>query len=1002
MALVHSSLVNGQDKPFTLINEDDGLAGNNVHDVVRDELGFLWIGTDNGLSKYDGERFANYRISQGMPGNLVWSLAVDDQKRVYAACYQKGLAIIENNVVKKVFHLKGRFADSFRKLYYSKTYQTLFVGTDLGLFYLKDSTFIKISPTVVEKTKLSVLSIIEHGGAILYTIHSENDSVSGIFRIDFVQQNMKQPKVTTLLIGNKGFGCAVIGDNVYANSFHRIFKLCPGSSRAIEFTQTDRHFLVWCMTAISKNELLLGGYGEREFSAGIKLLDVSNGKVTSSPFSIGTPSINNIVYDGLSSTILVCSENGLFFLKSSPFEVVDTFKTGIKDISEINDSIFVLTTDNIYQYYKGHRIIYRTINDLDRIITKKRHQTFALTPDKTKKSFKKLMLHFAKDEELVKLSHFIIDKDLLYLVSSKGTISIKVDRPYLPITSGKFTTDNKEFVLWVPDYNILCYFPHYGNNTATIPFKQGNQGDVRNVQEIINNGDVIYFASYFNGLFAVKDGETYYLNSGNSKIDDNISDIDIAPDGGVWCTSNYGNLFRIYFKDSLRLIQSWNERTGGIIGDNYKWLKFTKDFLYIGTNAGLNKIPINQLYQKEIQTVYFYNKTNGYNFISASTPVSDNEGNIYVHTSDHLIKIAPTSNSHPAKNIVFTEIQVNNGEMKEEIFSGASLPFTTNSVKINYALIKFPSSANVRYRYKVNEGEWLPGNSILLQSIKPGKYRIICEAKDLESSMVAQKEINFQIGVPFWQAWWFLVLVFLLILMVIYFIISRRFTIIKRREAEKVTLTRKISELQIQALQAQMNPHFVFNSLNSIQKYILSNKMEDAATYLGIMGSIIRMNLENVSKDYIPLADEISFISKYAEIEKMRFKKDLEISIANKVEKPDEFLIPPMLIQPLIENSIKHGIRNLKRKGIVSVNFDIIDKSLQVMVIDNGVGRNLNKTKNDDGHISYGLELIRERLKLLSEKNGTDKFQISITDLFENGVPAGTQVFVNIPVNISF
>jgi len=219
--------------------------------------------------------------------------------------------------------------------------------------------------------------------------------------------------------------------------------------------------------------------------------------------------------------------------------------------------------------------------------------------------------------------------------------------------------------------------------------------------------------------------------------------------------------------------------------------------------------------------------------------------------------------------------------------------------------------------------------------------------------------------------------------------------VVKKQHLEKYRLLRENSELQIRSLQVQMNPHFIFNILNSIQSLIMQSKTKDALQYLGSLGSIIRMNLENVSEEYIPLEEEIRFLKKYIEIEELRFKKKFQIELQNDIPEMN-LLVPPMLIQPIIETAIKHGVRGLNDGGLVTVGFTIENENLVVTVEDNGIGRIASNMTKIEQHQSKGQELIEKRLNLLNEKNKTTANSISITDLEENGQASGTKVIVTL------
>jgi LytS/YehU family sensor histidine kinase len=297
----------------------------------------------------------------------------------------------------------------------------------------------------------------------------------------------------------------------------------------------------------------------------------------------------------------------------------------------------------------------------------------------------------------------------------------------------------------------------------------------------------------------------------------------------------------------------------------------------------------------------------------------------------------------------------------------------------------------------VNTSNWNEGSNISLQSLKSGKYTIDIEADDLESHSIYRDQISFKIALPLWQEWWFLLLAIITIGLISYLIIRWRIRTYTIQQEEKNKLIRTNSELQIQSLQVQMNPHFIFNSLNSIQNFILSSKIEDAILYLGYLGTIIRMNLENVSKEFIHINDEILFLKKYIAIETMRFKEKLDIRLTSTVT-DQSILIPPMLVQPIIENAIKHGVRHLNHTGIIHVDFAIENDLLHVTIEDNGVGRKQAALNVDKNHKSLGLALIKKRVKLLNEKNQSHDFSLSIEDLQDNGQPSGTKVSITLKI----
>lgn len=598
-------------------------------------------------------------------------------------------------------------------------------------------------------------------------------------------------------------------------------------------------------------------------------------------------------------------------------------------------------------------------------------------------------------ERDIKLIKFNSDGNRIYLVTYLGALSFPDLKTYLPINSGNFISSEDSSIFWSPKYHNLLYYPSI--KTSLIYREFSINKPISDIVKIARKGDAIILASAFNGLYVIKGNNVLQLNSLNSKIDDMLTDLDSDKNGEIWCTSKTGNLFHIGIKDSIAIVQAFNQGNSKIIGEIYKWLKFSRNHLFIGTNKGLNKIPVDQLQNPSIDSVYFFNQNNGYNFISADAPECDNQGNIYIFSPDKIIKISDQNIQIPQKKIVFNNVSVDNIPTQINQLNSKNLRSNTKNIRIRFLVLKYPNSKNVKYRYRINESEWNNGNEIALESLKSGNYKVICEAQDIETSCVYSDSLIFQINKPFWLTGWFIILFVFVLITVIYLIIRSRFVQIAKRKDEKDKLNREIAELQIQSLQSQMNPHFVFNSLNSIQSYILSNKIMEAANYLSSLGKLIRINLEHISEEYISLTDEIKFLEEFINIEKLRFKEALNFTFTCTIENTDHLFLPPMLIQPLIENSIKYRNNSGKVFKSIQIEFELNQDLLITSITDNGIGRDRSSVELNNDHKGMGLKLINERMELLNKKNDTIKFRMIITDLFLDKIPSGTKVQIIIP-----
>ena len=222
----------------------------------------------------------------------------------------------------------------------------------------------------------------------------------------------------------------------------------------------------------------------------------------------------------------------------------------------------------------------------------------------------------------------------------------------------------------------------------------------------------------------------------------------------------------------------------------------------------------------------------------------------------------------------------------------------------------------------------------------------------------------------------------------------------------KTNVERKANLIQVEqeALLAQMNPHFIFNSLNSVQRYILANDKESAHTYLQKFASMMRKFLENSSKSTITLSEEISTLELYLQLEHLRFDNGFDFEISVKDDDIWQFEIPAMLLQTFVENAIWHGLMNKEGRGKIDLRFSKINNKLILCEIeDNGIGRKKAaeyKSKVRIRHKSKGTEIVKKRIELLNLK-ARQKITCNTIDLEENNAQqSGTLVQLEIPVTL--
>jgi hypothetical protein len=219
-----------------------------------------------------------------------------------------------------------------------------------------------------------------------------------------------------------------------------------------------------------------------------------------------------------------------------------------------------------------------------------------------------------------------------------------------------------------------------------------------------------------------------------------------------------------------------------------------------------------------------------------------------------------------------------------------------------------------------------------------------------------------------------------------------RSRLIKKREEKK----RKLVEMELRGIRAQMNPHFMFNSLSSIQNLINQSKVQEANLYLSKFAELLRRILNNAEKPLVPIAEEIEAIRAYCELEQLRFDFNYTIEIDNNLDIYNTE-IPGMLIQPYVENAIIHGINNLTdRKGMLKITIKLDNSKLHVIIDDNGIGRKASKELKQQKKLhgnGFGLRLTQERLDLLNSQY-KDTIEVAVSDKFINDKADGTNVEV--------
>ncbi len=465
-----------------------------------------------------------------------------------------------------------------------------------------------------------------------------------------------------------------------------------------------------------------------------------------------------------------------------------------------------------------------------------------------------------------------------------------------------------------------------------------------------------------------------------------------------------------------------------LTSDNIYLLIFDQEgHLWAGSETGVDRITLNEA--GVVLEVQHYGRNEGFLGIETcqNSAICDAEGNLWFGTMNGLTKHTPSQKSREELPPVihFKDISLFYKSLAQTDFAdwvlpsgtlkdGLELPYNQNHLSFDFKAVNLSDPQSVRYRWQLEgaEEEWSPFSqreSVNYSKLPPGEYEFQVQAVSDETLFSEPVSASFVIKKPFWQKRWVQLLTGLLLLLWVYSIYRNRIRKIRKKEAakrEQLEIQNRVLQLEQKALQLQMNPHFIFNALNSIQSLVATKDYQSARSEINNFATLMRGILSNSRKEKITLQEEINTLEKYLQVEQFCQRVPFEFSIESPAGMDaEEIELPPMLLQPFVENAIIHGISHLQGvKGKLAIKFKVSDTILQCDIRDNGVGRKraaeLRQSKTS-GHQSVAMEVTRERLEAM--KGTASYIALEIDDIKNlEGKISGTQVSVKMPLITNF
>ena len=422
--------------------------------------------------------------------------------------------------------------------------------------------------------------------------------------------------------------------------------------------------------------------------------------------------------------------------------------------------------------------------------------------------------------------------------------------------------------------------------------------------------------------------------------------------------------------------------------------------LWVGTGQGLNRIHLDpQSYQPD--SIQYFTMREGLPS-NRIYQIGSFRDKIWVATTRGLLALEPNVMlpTYTIPYLTITDFRANEISYPDQ--QHYELKAHENSLSISFSAISYRKHKDILHRYRLvgHDKNWIISENLqaIYNGLKGGRYSFEIEAWYPENpANLNKKSIQIDIAKKFTEKSLFIVLLVALSVALIYLIIRYVVSIIERRELEK----QQLMMAEKKALLAQMNPHFIFNALNSVQYFILQREEFVANNYLFSFSSLIRRILQNSQKNLITLSEEIETLMLYLDMEKLRFEEPFDYLIIkdSNLEYSDT-LVPPMLIQPFIENAIWHGLAPLPNKGDLRISFLEGAGFFETIIEDNGIGRKKSAEKNEKriNHQSTGIRNVEERIRLMNRMN-EQKIRLAIQDLYHpDGSAEGTRVTLKIPM----
>lgn len=936
--------VRGQSYSYTRYDIQHGLAGSTVYCLLQDRQGFLWFGTETGVSRFDGTNFKNFTTTQGLPDNQVIQMFEDSKGRIWMAPFSKSVC----------YYYKGKI--------YNRDNDSLVKRLALSGHVVHFSEDTNGDIYIMQDTRLHLL---KPNGRI-------------------VEFNSTSPTFLATGIGPSKFMYVVAGNNVFqVQNDSLVYKFrIEISAFNYKYVSVRKGVLAW--RSDSTTFEAMNSKVRRVLWSGTRVgplnMSVINDSIVSINLQTGVV-VQNINHDYFDT-----------FLPGEPVSNVMLDREGNYWFSTLGHGVFMLNSSNIFNLpivdFRGPQLsAYAVAKYNDTWLAGSEMTSVYSVSEKESR-----MLYRHKDSLPERTTDIYVDHDRGVWIGTDSRVlylgkDIRRHAEYDRITVKDFMVrGNNMYVaasrgVYVVDLVNTVPTDTLWHERSTTVYAQGDS----------------VFIGTLNGLFVYKNGKTRDIGQECEQLKFRISAIDEDKRGILWIAT-FSGIFG--FKNG-RVIASITEQQG-LVSNICRVLDVYENELWVGTNRGLQKIDISNPENPVVgYSLARELASEIINYIYADS------ANVAVATPEGVSIIDKKHISFNSRADLYIDAITVSGKDIEWNGNAFFLKNKDNNIRFDFAGISYRSGGQMRYNYRLIglDSAWKQSRENFLNypTLPGGSYRLELQAVDKFGQMSNVVTVDFAIDAKLWQKLWFQLLTAIIVGGLIWLGLAWRVRVIRKQENEKNNVRKKIAALEQLALKSQMNPHFIFNSLNSIQQYVLDKDVAGANKFITGFSRLIRQTLDISSRHEISVAEEVRYLSTYLEMEKMRFEdKFMYEVVVDASVNADECFIPPMILQPFVENCVRHGIRYRKdNKGRISLHFKRAGNVLDCIIEDNGVGRKTalnHKSANPIEYQSRGISLTSDRIELLN-RNAGQPIRINIYDLEDDsGVSEGTRVILSFPL----